>query len=263
MLYGCGLIKTINKTRVMFIFLFDVKMYPKLEHPFSMILAGPSGCGKTTFVCNLLRNIDIIDTKFKKVIWCNAEVNALPKCIKGLNVETMNCIPDKFENVENKPILIILDDFMTEIDTNAGLKICELFTKGSHHRNISVIYITQNIFQKGRYYRDISLNAKYIVIFKNPRDKAQFNHLARQIYPENVQALQKLYKEITQQGHSYLFIDLSQGINDVLRFRTNIFNREFTTCFCNKDILSSENGISSKTIKGQQAYSLCIKKCKP
>jgi ABC-type dipeptide/oligopeptide/nickel transport system ATPase subunit len=233
-------------------------MYPKLEHPFSMIIAGPSGCGKSTFVCNLLHNLDVVNTKFHKILWCNSETNAIPKTIQNIkNVRFLDSIPDEFNNPENKPILVILDDFMTELDANAGLKICELFTKGSHHRSISVILITQNIFHKGRYCRDISLNAKYIVIFKNPRDKTQFNHLARQIYPENVRALKNLYKEITQVGHSYLFIDLSQGIHDAVRFRTNIFNRSYTTCYCDKTQLKKIN--LNEAVKGEQAYVICAK----
>ena len=62
----------------------------------------------------------------------------------------------------------------------------ELFTKGSHHRNISLVLITQNLFHQGPSLRDISLNSKYIVVFKNPRDKTQIVHLARQVYAENI-----------------------------------------------------------------------------
>ena len=63
--------------------------------------------------------------------------------------------------------------------------ILDLFTKGSHHKNISVIFIMQNIFHKGKSQRDIRLNTKYIVLYKNPRDRAQIQHLARQVHPED------------------------------------------------------------------------------
>jgi len=33
--------------------------------------------------------------------------------------------------------------------------VCERFTKGSHHRNLSVIVVTQNIFHKSSHTRDI------------------------------------------------------------------------------------------------------------
>lgn len=232
-------------------------MLPKLQHPSTMLLAGPSGAGKSYFCCQLLHNLEIFNKEIKKVIWCNNEKGAIPHrdtLPQHLDIEYIDKIPQNFENVDNEPLLIILDDMMT--DATASIQVCELFTKGSHHRNISVILITQNIFHQSKHCRDISLNAKYLVIFKNPRDKAQFNHLARQIYPENVAMLQKMYKSVTANGHSYLFIDLTQGINDILRFRTNIFNKEYTECYCPKDLLNSENGAIAEKIKGEQAFAI-------
>ena len=101
--------------------------------------------------------------------------------------------------------------------------ILDLFTKGSHHKNISVIFITQNVFHKGKAQRDISLNTKYLVLFKNPRDKVQIQHLARQIHPEDSFFLRDAFVDATHLPHSYLFIDLSQDCLDEFRFRAKIF----------------------------------------
>ena len=76
-------------------------------------------------------------------------------------------------------------------------RIAHLFTKRSHHRNLSVIYIVQNIFHQGRETRNISLNAHYIVLFKSPRDKQQVPILARQVKPGHVQEFMKSYEEAT------------------------------------------------------------------
>jgi len=75
--------------------------------------------------------------------------------------------------------------------TYYSTKVSQLFTKGSHHRNISLILITQNLFHQGPSSRDISLNIMYIAVFKNPRDKTQIVHLARQVYPENIYSFHK------------------------------------------------------------------------
>ena len=101
--------------------------------------------------------------------------------------------------------------------------ILDLFTKESHHKNISVIFITQNVFHKGKAQRDISWNTKYLVLFKNPRDKAQIQHLARQIHHEDPAFLRDAYIDATRAPHSNLFIDLSQDCIDEFRFRANIF----------------------------------------
>lgn len=235
-------------------------MHIQLKHPFTMILSGPSGCGKTTFVCNLLKNLKVINRKINKIIWCNSEVNAIPSQVKNIpNIEFLNNIPENFNNDGDKPMLVILDDMMS--DVNSSKKVCELFTRGSHHRNISVISISQNIFHQGKHCRDISLNAKYIVVFKNPRDQTQFLHLARQLYPENTKDLLRVYKEATNKPYGYLLIDLSQGIYEFLRFRTNIFNKSISKLYCSDNQLENTNGITNEKIKGQPAYALRIEKC--
>jgi len=134
--------------------------------------------------------------------------------------------------------------------------VCKLFTKGSHHRNLLVILVTQDIFQKTSHSRDISLNTKYIVAFKNPSDKLQFQCLARQIYPENPTELFRIYKEVTEPPHGYLLIDLTQGINDLLIFRCDIFNSEYSVCYSNESGLQKD----PKSLESKQTFIVCAHK---
>ena len=83
--------------------------------------------------------------------------------------------PEDYSNDPLSPKLVIIDDLMRE--SSSCDAIVDLFTKDSHHKNLSVILISQNLFHQGQ--RNISLNANYIVVFKNPRDRAQIRHLAR------------------------------------------------------------------------------------
>ena len=46
-------------------------------------------------------------------------------------------------NIRN---LVVLDDMMQELSNEK--KITNLFTKGCHHRNLSVIFIVQNLFHR-------------------------------------------------------------------------------------------------------------------
>ena len=68
-------------------------------------------------------------------------------------------------------------------------RITDLFTKGSHHRHLSVIYIVQNIFHKGKGDEKYQSNGHYIVLFKSPRDRQEISILARQINPGKEQEL--------------------------------------------------------------------------
>ena len=63
-------------------------------------------------------------------------------------------------------------------------------------------------------------------MFKIPRDKAQIVHLARQVNQASISNFHKMYQQNCKDPHNYLFLDLTQQIKDILRYRTNIFPRE-------------------------------------
>jgi len=77
------------------------------------------------------------------------------------NVQVRVGLPENFENAQGLPCLFILDDLLNEVFSRA---VCDMFTKGSHQRNLSVILITPNVFHQAPHCRDISLNAKYLVV---------------------------------------------------------------------------------------------------
>jgi len=106
---------------------------------------------------------------------------------------------------------------------DADRSMADLFTRGSHHRNVSVVFLVQNLFHKNKYIRMISLNAHYMVLFKNPRDASQFASLARQMYPNRWAFVVEAYKDATRRPFSYLFVDLRPEQDEDLRLRTNTF----------------------------------------
>lgn len=191
------------------------------KHPFTAIVAGPTSCGKTRFVFRLIEDAHrMIDPPPKKIVYCYGEFQSLfhnyPQVVfhRGL--------PDINEFDGNEPVLLVIDDLMEE--TNK--EIANIFTKGSHHRNISVIFLMQNLFHKNQHIRTISLNSHYMVLFKNPRDASQFSNLARQMYPKTSKFAVEAYKDATRQPYSYLLVDLRPEQDEDLRLRTNIFPGE-------------------------------------
>jgi hypothetical protein len=101
--------------------------------------------------------------------------------------------------------------------------VSQLFTKGSHHKRISVLYLVQNFYDKGSHHITISLNAHYLINFKDPRDGAQISVLASQMYPKHSKFLVEAYQDATSKAHGYILIDLRQTTPDDLRIRTDIF----------------------------------------
>ena len=125
-------------------------------------------------------------------------------------IEFNQGIPEDIDNADyldtSQRNLIVLDDLMAQ--SGKDKRISDLFTKGSHHRNLSIIYIVQNIFHQGKEMRNISLNALYIVLFKSPRDKQQISMLARQVNPGKVQECMRSYEDATRRPHGSLLTDV-------------------------------------------------------
>ena len=78
--------------------------------------------------------------------------------------------------------------------------------------NLSIIYLTQNVFHKNQ--REISLNSDYMVISKNPQDKTQFTNLARQFMPRKYKFLLWAFEDATKLPRSYLLPKMRPDTDD-------------------------------------------------
>ena len=197
---------------------------PKFRHPFTSIVAGATGSGKSYFVRNILKYRDdlfINLPKNSKIIWCYGIYSPL------YNVRIDNC-PITYHDglltesqVKNeKPDIIIVDDLMFKVNDQT---LCDLFVRGSHHLNFSIIFVTQNIFAKGKFMREISLNSHYFFFLKSIRDISQIQKFGQQLYPGKSRFFLEAYSHSTKDRFGYLVVDLHPLCDDQLRVRSNIF----------------------------------------
>ena len=109
----------------------------------------------------------------RKVVYCYGEYQQLFASYP--QVEFQHGLPQMSDFDGREPVLLVIDDLMNEVDDS----VVNLFTKGSHHRNVSVVLMVQNLFYKNKHVRTISLNTHYMVLFKNPRDPSpvSYTHL--------------------------------------------------------------------------------------
>lgn len=193
-------------------------MDPRWKHPFTCLVAGPTGCGKTLWVLGFVHHLsELVLPQPQKIIWSYKEWQPIYDYLPP-HVELVQGFP-KIPEYSEDPLLLVIDDQMHEVDD----RVSRLFTKGSHHRNISVIYIVQNLFDKNKEHRTISLNTHYVVIFKNPRDGSQIINLAKQMYPGYVTYVKAAFKLATREPHGYLVADFKQSTPEGLRLRGRIF----------------------------------------
>ena len=103
-------------------------------------------------------------------------------------------------------------------------RILDLFTKVSHHCDVTCIYLTQNLFPPGKFTRSISLNAHYIVAFNNPRDTLGFRTLVQQAFAGNVPYVWESLQDATSNPFKfgYLVLDLHPRTPNIQRLRTRI-----------------------------------------
>jgi len=199
---------------------------PRFTHPFTAIIAGPSQSGKSMFCMRLIRNArECITPPPERIVYCYS-VNQ-PLFDQFPEAEFVEGLPElnTFDGV--KRTLLIIDDLMQETNET----VSKLFTRVSHHKNVSVVYLTQNLFNNNKHNRTISLNAHYMILFKNVRDATQVHCLARQMFPKNSEAMMQGYKDATGKPYGYLLVDLTQSMDDRYRLRTKIFPGEIGEVF--------------------------------
>ncbi len=112
--------------------------------------------------------------------------------------------------------------WMQQASANSELQ--RVFTQYVHHRNLSAIYIVQNLFVQGKSSRTISLNANYMILFKNPRDVNQVAMLGRQMYPGNTKYFMECYHDAVNQPFSYIMIDYKAKTPEQYRLRTGLLS---------------------------------------
>ena len=160
-----------------------------------------------------------------KIIYCygeyQKEFDDLPP-----NMELVEGFPDHVNDMVrgHDHSLLVLDDLMSQCSNNQ--RVADLFTPGSHHHRISIVYLTQNLFPPGKLSRMISLNSHYFVIFRNPRDSLGISTLAKQMFPGRTDYLMESFREATNRPYGYLMIDCHQLTPENMWLRTNILPRD-------------------------------------
>jgi len=205
------------------------------SHPFTCIISGPSRCGKTEWTLKLLKHInEMIKPNVEQIIWCYGSKGTISRVREVCdNVTFVQNLPNIDDMDRSIPKLIIMDDLQT-VATDGT--VARIFTRESHHNNISCIFIVQNAFGKQNDMRDASLNTMYRVIFPNPIDKLQLHILGRGFKPKHpsffADCLEDRKKET---DYGYILVDYTPRTKDVMRVRSNIFPDEDNLVYIDED----------------------------
>jgi len=215
-------------------FHFDTDNIPSfditLKGPFIMTIAGQTQSGKSTLTSKILeRHVEIIDHPIESITYCYAVYQSklfghLKDSIPGIKFH--QGLPENFNTYNGDGHkLVVLDDLMTDVSGNS--EAVKAFTISSHHYNISIILLVQNLFYKN--IRDLVLQSKYICAMKNPRDSVAIRILGQQMNGGKKNVLVDVAsKDLQKKTYGYLVLDYSQTQNDLYRVRSSLFPEDCT-----------------------------------
>ena len=209
----------------------------QFQSPCGIMVVGPSSCGKTVFVEKLMRERSCLFTPpYNPVVYCYGanQPTTFERMKKEQGIHFHEGIPDtqlleKWYK-KSKGGLLILDDLMHEGSDDH--RVLDLFTRESHHRGIKVVFMTQDMFPKGKHAKTISRNAHYIVAFKNPRNQLGVCILTQQAFPQDFKEVLNVYRDATERPYGYLMFNLHPNSLDHERLKTNLLRSEgYTTVY--------------------------------
>ena len=191
----------------------------RLKAPFTAVVSGPTGSGKTKYMQQLIEGANTLtNTPPREIISCYGawrdDFDALEE--RGIVMHEGLLAAENIP-VDKEPRWVVVDDLMEEVSGNKTMS--NMFTKYSHHRNISVFFLVQDLFKKNN--RTLTLNAQYMFLFKNPRDKLFIDNLSRQAFPGKVKQVREVYENVTKAPYSFLMVDMRQETDERCRLVEN------------------------------------------
>lgn len=197
----------------------------KFKHPMTARFVGPTSCGKTTFLSRVIQQ-KLIDPWPSKILYLYGSAWQSP-VFDTLKSEHGVVFQKGFDegviesHAGHSSLLIVCDDLVLEMKDSESA--ANLFMRGSHHLNMSVILIEQTLFPKGKSSVSLKQNTAYTVIFKSPTDALGVATLSRQMFPQrNGRFMTDSFHDCTQNPFSYIIIDSKQETPDELRLLTRI-----------------------------------------
>ena len=186
----------------------------KLESPTSIFIVAPSISGKTVLAKNILKHVDgMLKIPPTKICFCYTVYQPLYDEMKKeipliefhQGLPTMDTLTEWGAIYGHR--IVVLDDLM--MDAANSDEIVHLMCIGSHHHQITVIHILQNLFQKGKSMRTASLICHFILM-ASKRDTLQINTLGRQVFPGQLKFFMRSFELATQEKFSYLLLTFFQ-----------------------------------------------------
>ena len=149
--------------------------------------------------------------------------------------------------------LLVLDDLMAEEVKTKLLELLDLFTKHSHHQNVTVLCLCQDMFPPEKYAKSISRNAHYTIALKNLRDQLGMRNFLLRAFPTCLQDMMVVCQKLTEKPFEYMALDVHPGSDDRKRVLVTCCARKKSALVWGKErgcLIIDQNGILTITSIG-------------
>ena len=200
----------------------------KLISPFSCMVAGCTGSGKSVLVLDWLKAPQHVFRENDREIYyfygsTFQESFKDPSLHHVRFSSDIKLLTELATTKHESRILIILDDLMCM--TAQSAVILDLYTKGSHHFNIDIVNIVQNIFHNGRgsTFITMKVNSQYFVI-KQFIDETKLRLLARAVGVNHDELTAAYEDSLSKNRFAGVLIDnhISSNIKKITKLRVGL-----------------------------------------
>ena len=193
----------------------NCNMSLKLFANSNILVIGASQSGKTTSVLKIIEQ-KLIEPMPSKIFYLYAARQPFMddwkdriQFVEGLD---LTVIKDASEDK-----LLIIDDLMLSLNKD----LAHHFIAGSSHKRTTTIFITHAIFLNNDFYRLISSNSHYMMLFYNKRNYSQIVRLARQVLGSDSDLLLEAYKRLD--AYEFVLLSFHQRVPRELLIITDFF----------------------------------------
>ncbi|ELU05853.1 hypothetical protein CAPTEDRAFT_217336 [Capitella teleta] len=146
--------------------------YKVFAHPCQLLIAGATKSGKTTLLMKILAQKEIMfDPVPRDVYWfytMRSSVASVPESLPFVRLRNGVPTEDMVRAItkEGIPKMVILDDMQDVLENKNQTKmLMDILTKVSHHGNLSIVFIVQNLYNENM--RKVRSQCDEIVIMGN------------------------------------------------------------------------------------------------
>ena len=158
---------------------------------------------------------------FRRVLYCHTSSwKAIFDHFRAFGVHFHPGLPEDMTELfppAQRPGMLILDDLMQE--TTKSPQITQLLTHGTHHLDLFIITLSQNLYPGGQEEASQNRNYHYTVLFKNPADTRYVKALGNRWLGDS--AFWQMYQKAAHRPFGYFMIDHHPRTNEAICFRTH------------------------------------------